>query len=285
VPAPVPPGYTRGSILLLGHQQHPHVERQLYQRFWNEAGRYGARILIVPTETDSAAEHYRALFQEWEADAVDILPLTTRHAAQQEGTLAAVEQATAILLLNRDPLHLARTLGGTAVAQAIRRANARSKCVGAVGMGASVLCQHMLIFDGEHPRFAPGLGLINRLAIDVQCDGEPSAQSALQRLLATIAYNPFLVGVRLAQDTGIAIYPDTSLEVFGERQALVIDGAGLTETLSTTDLTPEALQALGVRVYWLNAGSTFNFDQRTVHTPPPGDLPTSAVPAVSKSSF
>jgi cyanophycinase len=287
VPAPVPPGFTRGPIMFIGHTQATPAETSLFQRLWNEAGGYGARILLVPTASDQAAvDRFTQLFKAWEVDALDVLPVRTRSDAQQTAQLELIDHATAILILDGQPLTLARTLGGTPVAQAIRRANARNKVVCGVGYGANILCQHMLLFEHQQPvQFAPGLGLINRMAIAVQTEKQMPALISASRLLAAIGYNPFLIGVSLDIDTGVVVYPDTTLEVFGAQTVLVVDGANMLYP-DLPDLPADAqLSELGVQVHRLEVGATFNFDQRTVLPPLQSDIPATAVPVQSKSPF
>jgi cyanophycinase len=287
VPAPVPPGFTRGPILFIGHAPRAQAEKSLLQRFWNEAGGYGARILLVPTVSDAQnVAHLIQLFKTWETDTVDVLAVYTRREAQQPAHLDLIEHATAILFLDGDPLKLARILGGTPVAQAIRRANARSKAVGGIGMSAKLLCQHMI--TGSHQQaiqFAPGLGVINRMTVDVPINLASPAHSSIQPLLTAIAYNPFLVGVGVSSETGVVVYPDTTLEVFGSESVLLIDGADSGESELSSLHTESQLVEAGVHFHRLTAGDTFNFDQRTVQPLPFSDLPPTADPVQSKSPF
>lgn len=282
MPAIVPPGFMRGPILMLGASQTQQAETELLQRFWTEAGAYGARILLMPIATASEqVAHYQQLFQDWEAAEVAVLTIADRHAAQQGDHLAQIEQATALLLFDGDPLRLAMTLGGTPVAQALRRANARGKVLAGLGMAATLLCQHMLLFatppSPGHVQFAPGLGLINRLGLDLQLDPQSTPQVRQMRLATAVAYNPFLIGVGIAVETGVAIYADTTLEVFGRNDVLVVDGAAT----DTVDGLENPSDDVGWRSHTLRAGHTFNFDQRTVHTPQPSDIPNSGVPIQS----
>lgn len=285
VPAPVPAGFTRGPIVLIGYPQTAPAEAALLQRFWNEAGGYGARILIVPTGSDAATvAHFAQMLHSWEVDALEVLPVYTRTDAQQTSHLAAIDHATAILILDGDPLKLARTLGGTPVAQAIRRANARSKVACAIGYGANFLCQHMLIVgEGVSVQFAPGLGAINRVALDLQRKESMSEPISGQRLLAATAYNPFLVGVGLSVDAGVVVYPDTTLEVFGSQPVLLVDSAGAMHTEPPDQPVALDLQTPGIQLHRLPAGATFNFDRRTVQPPPPTDIPLTAVPTIQKA--
>ena len=64
----------------------------MLQSFWDEAGSYGARVLIVgAASADNAqAESMRAWFVDAEVDSVEILPITTRPAAHARPEPGAV---------------------------------------------------------------------------------------------------------------------------------------------------------------------------------------------------
>jgi cyanophycinase len=264
----------------LGELHSLHAEEKLLQRFWDEAGSYGARIVIIDAARSASKEkgsHYAAQLAAWESDTVQLLTLRSRADALQPAAVDAVQAATAILILGDDPLRLAAQLGGTPLAQSIRRANAQSKAVCAVGGCASVLCQHMIAFPSTerlvHPsraiQFAPGLGIVNRMALDSSSKAAATAQEQTQRLLIAVAYNPFLVGVALDADTGAVIYPDSTLEVFGEGIVHVVDGSQMSETNLHEAGAETPLTVVGAEVHVLSRGYTFNFDNRSVRAPSP----------------
>lgn len=301
MPSPVPAGFTRGPIMFLGEIQSPTAEWKLLQRFWDEAGSYGARIAIIEAtgagktgaektgaEKDEKGSHYAAQLAAWESDTVTLLTVKNRADALKSTAVEAVQAATAVLFLGSDPLRLASCLGGTPLAQAVRRANAQSKAVCAVGGCASILCQHMIAFPTRKMslqpsraiQFAPGLGIVNRLALDSNVASTASAQEQTQRLLVAVAYNPFLVSVALDADTGAVIYPDSTLEVFGDGSAQLVDGSQMSETNlhETGDDTP--LSVLGAQIHLLGRGYMFNFDDRSVQAPAPdAELQREAVKA------
>ena len=294
MPAPIPPGYTRGPILFVGPAQERAAEEQLLQFFWEEAGAYGSRIVVVPPGDDdrALAQRYAQLFTEWESDSVQVLAVPDRAAALHPDHLDAVTGSTAVLLLGRNPVRLASLLGGTPLAQAIRRANARGKAVGGVAGGAQLLCEHMMVVPGPALRdrpslgrngvqLAPGLGITNRVLLDPWTDpaAEPVGSWArLARLLQAVAYNPFLVGVSLDPAAGGVIYPDNTLEIFGCQSALLVDAAGMTYTDVHELGKTSPMSLLGVQVHALGPGFTFNLNQRTAHPPEESDIPDSAVP-------
>lgn len=294
MPAPVPSGYTRGALLFIPVCVDEKSESHLLQYFWEEAGSYGARIAIVAGDTDSVtvAQRCRALFAEWETDSVEILSVTSREEALRPDNLTQITGATGILLLGENPVRMATFLGGTPLAQAIRRANARGKVVAGYGRGAALLCEHLIAYDARleddshHPflhrhliQFAPGLGLTNRLVLDTIPAGLGDGWNRLSRLLHAVAYNPFLVGLSLEVDTGAAIYQDNTLEIFGRHSALVVDGAGVTYTDIADFRNPKPLSLLGMKVHALAANFTYHLQERTAYPPQVSDIPQDAVPA------
>lgn len=300
MPSPVPAGYTRGPILFIGATTSGASEESLLQRFWNEAGAYGSRLLVlgVGKQGKRAADRAAALFNTWESESVDLIALDTRGDALALNAPARMAHATGVLLAGDDALQLTGVLGGTPLAQTLRRMNAQSKVVCAMGGGASVLCQHMLAGARDHSpvggaqpllhrdlvQFAPGMGLLNRLVIDTPLLDAGTALS-LPRLLTAIAHNPFLVGVGLESDTGVVVYPNAVMEVFGARAALVVDGAHVGHVDLYEGSKDKAASLLGATVHVLAAGCIFNFDTHSAAAPLDSDGDAALSEVVSKSAY
>lgn len=289
MPAPVPAGYTRGALVVIGTTTSTTLQEQLLQRFWNEAGGYGARILICGAPgVEKASGVYADQLRQMEAASVDLLPILDRQSARMTDHQPLVERATGILLLAPSALHVAALIGGTQLATAIRRANAVGKTVAGAGPSAAILCQHILTQPGESDasapllqrdliQFAPGLGMVNRLLLAVEPLPRPASHQ-LAGLLTAIAYNPFLVGVDIEADTGIVIYPDTTLEVFGANNVLLVDGHAITHTDVTTVTRPGAGSVHGVQLHVLRHGQTFTFDTHVAKPQSPTDIPAEGAP-------
>jgi cyanophycinase-like exopeptidase len=195
--------------------------------------------------------------------------------------LDAVEGATAIILVGDDPLRWSATLGGTALAQSVRRANARSKMVAGVGAVSAFMCQHV-ISPGPHSDtlrgailFGPGLGLVNRLVVDATHTMNES-EEAERRLLAAVVSNPFLIGVGLPPGGAAILYPDNTLQASGPNPVAVVDGQGI----EAADLdVAHAEGVVGALHYTLHMGEGFNLDDHTVR--PKGEIDLPAVGPVT----
>jgi cyanophycinase len=262
------------------------VTDRLLQSFWDEAGSYGARIVIVPSAAadTAAAARMQAWFTAAEADTIEILDIPNRRAAADPALLAQVENATGILITDGNPLRFTSLLGGTPLAQAIRRANARGRVVGGIGRGGAVLCQHMIAID-DHARastqflnraliqFAPGLGIINRLALDCGEEAGSKLSAHPSRLPTAVSYNPFLVGIAIDPDTGIVVYANSTLEVFGAGSALVVDGSQIEYADIDVTASDAPMNVTGIAMHVLGAGYTYNLDTHSASGPPESEIP------------
>ncbi len=286
MPAPVPPGFTRGPIMFSGPLTAERHADRLLQSFWDEAGSYGARVLIVPTASAdlAAVDRYRQWLASAEVDSLAVLPVQQRADALDPALVELVDNATGILITDGNSLRFTSLLGGTPVAQAIRRANARGRTIFGIGQAGAALCQHMIAFDNRQAlpgpflhrgliQFAPGLGIINRVAFD--CDEELGShfRTHLSRLLTAVAYNPFLIGVALDPDTGAVIYANSTLEVFGAGSALVVDGWRITHTDLYDHAEAAPMSVLGVQLHILGHGYTYDLDAHTPKRPPESEIP------------
>jgi cyanophycinase len=286
MPAAVPPGHTRGAIIPIGTTQQPEQAgpTALLQRFWTEAGGYGARIVVCTIGDMTKHSHrYSAILTGMEVESIDQIEINNRNRANGTPDHEAIDRATGILLIAPTIGHMAANLGGTALATTIRRANAHGKTIAAIGASAPFLCQHVLAISHEtkaanqlistnHISFTPGLGLINRIIVAIEEPDQSNKAAYLPALIAAVATNPFLIGTLLQAETGLILYPDSSLEVFGRNNVLIIAG----NQISYTDIPLNADQSPsihGVQLHLLNHGQIYNYDTHQAQPEPPSEIP------------
>jgi cyanophycinase len=290
MPASVPPGYTRGPLLFWGASTDPTIDLSLRQWLWREAGGYGARLVLITVEARYAAAltALSAEFSSWECDHIDEIVALDRNTARNPLLAAPVDRSTGVVIWGEEPLRLAALLGGTPLAQAIRRANARSKVVAGMGAAGAFLCQH-LISPGLQPAtlwgqvtFGPGLGLVNRLVVDATSVERELPPAHHNRLLAAVASNPYLIGVGLASGSAAILYPDNTLQSNGPSPVTIIDGQEIDAvdfdaTDAVADLNPRSTKGNGITGalhYTLHMGDGFNLDDHSLRPAGEIDLPT-----------
>jgi cyanophycinase len=207
---------------------------------------------------------YEQIFRSMGAE-VRVIWVETRADGEDPTILRKLEGVTAIFFTGGAQGRIVTLLGGTPLAQAIRRAHRAGALVAGTSAGASVVCDHMIAQGkaGYAPRrrsvtLAPGLGLTKRLVIDQHF----AQRHRIGRLFAAVAHNPFLLGVGIDEDTGVIIGHDNRMDVVGRGTVTVIDGAKIihTDIHETGDAEPAAL--LGLQVHVLTKGYGFDIDAR-----------------------
>lgn len=271
-PAKVEPDKKRGFIVPIGGAEDKEGTSVILRKFVDVAGGDGARIVIIPTASklEDTGRRYEKLFRKLGADEAKSLPLQSRDDASKKEWLDYIEKADGIFVTGGNQLRLTTILGGTPVAKAIRRANARGVAVGGTSAGAAILSEHMIAFgdEGHTPHagavtLVPGFGLTNRIMIDQHF----RQRDRLGRLLTALAYNPFAVGVGLDEDTAAFIDPDRKLTVFGAGALTIVDASELTHSSIAETKKGHPVCLTNVRLHVLTAGGTFDLETRTAAAP------------------
>lgn len=277
-PSPVPDGYVRGPIFYDGGAEDSVYNEYARYAFWNLAGGYGARIVVLTTNRGAtdADYGYTAAFQALEAASVRLVVVDDRSAGFDRSIIHHIEHSTAVFLSGGHPLRWSTTIGGTPLATAIRRANACGKAVGGVGGSAAFLGNHMLVYDEQPlPRMAPGLGLTNRILVAAHFD----AGKYLDLLQMAIASNPYVLGIGLSDQAAFVRRADTMIEVVGLASLFLVDGHAMTSTNLPVWKPEQPFVADGLRVLELQPDYRYDLETRRV------ELPELALPMPVRSSL
>lgn len=272
-PSRVPQGAARGAIIPIGGAEEKLGSDGILKRFVRLCGGRDARIAIIPTasEARSTGRKYEELFRDLRASKAWVLPFESRAQCEDPEELAVLEKANGIFLTGGNQLRLSSTLGGTSVARKIRTMNAAGVHVAGTSAGAAFLPEHMIAFgdEGSTPRagmvhLAPGLGLTNRVIVDQHF----RQRDRLGRLMTAIAYNPFVVGVGLDEDTAAFIDGDEVIEVVGSGALTIVDPSEV--EFSSVDATKpgDPVSLVGLKVHVLVAGARFDLAARKARVDP-----------------
>ena len=266
-PAKVEKNAERGFVIPIGGAEERQNNPVILQRFVEMCGGNEARIAIIPTasQLEDTGPNYEKIFIGLGAGDAFSLAINTREEAQEDAILEKLNEANGIFITGGNQLRLSTILGGTPVAQAIRRLNADGVHVAGTSAGAAIMPEHMIAggSKGALPTqqgvtFAPGLGLLNKVIIDQHF----SQRNRLGRLLSAVSYNPFASGLGICEDTAAFIGPDDTMEVVGNGSVTVIDPSGLTYSSMAEASKGDSLTLLGIHMHILSKGATYNISTR-----------------------
>ncbi|GJL83654.1 MAG: cyanophycinase [marine bacterium B5-7] len=257
----------RGYIIPIGGAEEKLHDPKILDRFVEICGGADARIAIIPTasELEDTGRNYEKLFRKLGIRHARVLPLLTREDCQSSEALDYIDAATGVFMTGGNQLRLSTTLGGTPVAQRIRRRNAEGMHVAGTSAGAAFMPEHMIAGgnEGSTPSpdmvtLAPGLGLTNSFIIDQHF----RQRDRLGRLLTALAYNPFAVGIGLDEDTAAFIRPGDNLEVVGSGGITIIDPSELSYSSMDRARSGDPVSLIGVKLHIMVEGGRFEIDSR-----------------------
>lgn len=260
-------GTERGYIIPIGGAEEKLHNSEILDRFIEVCGGKDARIGIIPTasELEDTGRNYEKLFRKIGVKHAKVLPFITREDCQTGEDVDYIEKCDGVFMTGGNQLRLSTTLGGTKVAQLIRRRNAEGMHVAGTSAGAAFMPEHMIAggSEGSTPSpdmvtMAPGLGLTNAFIIDQHF----RQRDRLGRLLTALAYNPFAVGIGLDEDTAAFIRAGDELEVVGSGGITVIDPTELSYSSMDRARRGEPVSLIGVKLHILVSGGRFDITSR-----------------------
>lgn len=267
--APSNGGGRRGWLVAIGGAEEKRADSKILRRVGELCGGRDARVLVIPTASklERTGPRYVELFEGIGSRARSI-PLNQREDCLQPEILQALERATGVFITGGDQLRLSGILGGTPVAQKIRRLNAGGITVAGTSAGAAILAEHMIAggASGPTPRergvtMAPGLGLTNKLIIDQHF----RERDRIGRLLTALSYNPFASGIGIDEDTAACVDPDGVLEVIGSGAVTVVDPAGLRHSSMHHARKRDPITLIGMTLHVLAAGARYDTNTREAY--------------------
>lgn len=267
---------TRGYIIPIGGAEQKIRDRDVLRRFVNICGDDDARIAIIPTasQLEETGPRYEAIFDDLGVAEAFSLPFQERSDCQRDDWLERLETVHGVFMTGGNQLRLSTTIGGTPVAELLRRRNLEGLHVAGTSAGAAFMSEHMIAYgdEGATPRsdmvtLAPGLGL-TQLAI---VDQHFRQRDRLGRLLTALTYNPRPIGIGLDEDTAAFIDAEDRLEVVGSGAITIVDPSEVDYSSMDSARPHDPVSVLNVRLHVLIHGATYDIPSRRAKAPSRGD--------------
>ena len=139
-PSPHQEDQTRGYVIPIGGAEERTGSMRVLRRFVKLCGGRKAQIVIIPTASSlpDTGERYIEIFTKIGVTSAISLPISERADAGREETIEQFNGATGIFITGGNQLRLSTILGGTLMAQKIRRLNAAGVHVAGTSAGAAV---------------------------------------------------------------------------------------------------------------------------------------------------
>jgi cyanophycinase len=264
-----------GHLLVIGGAEDKYNERRILKKFLELAGGDKAEVLIVPVASDFpefAADVYTQAFRNLGVASPRVLRATSRQDIVNADVEKLLKGVTGIIMTGGDQMRLVSLLGGTKLAEKIRRAVRETDVVLAgTSAGAAAMSTSMIV-RGEpssHPhknavRLSPGLGFLKNIIIDQHF----SERGRISRLITAVSFNPYNLGIGIDENTAIILDGKGILEVFGQGSTTIVDGSQISFNEIAEVADHESFSVCGIQFHVLRDGLIYNYLDRHPIQPP-----------------
>jgi cyanophycinase len=241
-----------------------------------EAGGKDANIVVIPTASSipvEVGENYLAAFATLECTNVTVLDIRSKEDSEKTEFIEAIKNADCVMFSGGDQSKITDKIGGTTIHKILKeRYESESDFVIAgTSAGAMVMSNKMIAGGSASESFIKGavtmyhgLSLIPELIIDTHF----IRRGRFGRQSEAIAINPNLIGIGLAEDTGMIIKNGNDCTVIGSGMAIVFDGDNLKHNNQKLLDEGTPMTLVNMKVHVLSNSDQYNIKERKVSVLP-----------------
>lgn len=237
-----------------------------------QAGGKDAKILVIPTASSipvEVGENYLNAFSTLGCTNVKVLDIRSKKDAEKTAFIEAVKKANCVMFSGGDQSKITDKIGGTTLHKILkeRYENDSSFVIAGTSAGAMAMSQEMIAGGSASESFIKGavdmyhgLSLIPELIIDTHFIN----RGRFGRQSEAIAQFPNLIGIGLAEDTGMIIKNGNDCTVIGSGMAIIFDGGNLTHNNQKILEKGIPMTIVNMKVHVLSNSDKFDIQNRTI---------------------
>lgn len=252
-----------------------YIEEGILSHVVREAGGKNAQIVVIPTASsipNEVGNGYVKAFETLGCNNIDVLDIRSRKDAELPRAISLFKSANCIMFSGGDQSKIADKIGGSAIHEILldRFKNEKGFVVAGTSAGAMAMANEMIAGGSASEAFVKGavimrkgLGLIPQLTIDTHF----IRRGRFGRLAEAVAKFPKLLGIGLAEDTGLII-KNNIVEVIGSGMVIVFDPRKLKHNNEKILKKGTPMSLTNLKTHVLANGDRFNVKKKKVKVLP-----------------
>lgn len=252
------------------------IEEGILSHVVQEAGGIEAKIVVIPTASSipvEVGENYIAAFEKLGCKDINILHILEQKDSEKPEAIALIKEADCIMFSGGNQSKITERVANSTLHKILidRYHNDAGFVIAGTSAGAMAMATEMIAGGSSTEAFVKGavdmwkgLDLIPKLTIDTHF----IQRGRFGRLSEAVAKFPNLLGIGLAEDTGLIIKNGTEFKVIGSGMVIVFDGQklGHNNEKILSEGTPMTMTNLTVHV--LSNSDSYNIETRKVRVLP-----------------
>jgi cyanophycinase len=280
--------YAKGILIPIGGNEDKGIdENEMYTLEFIEngilrhivrlAGGENANIVIVPTASsipDEVIENYQSAFEILGCTNIHVVDIRDRSHSEEPENVEKIKNADAVLFSGGDQSQITKKIGETTIHHLLLHKYMNENFVIA-GTSAGAMCMSSRMITGGNTTesfrkgvvgMGEGMGFTPNLIIDSHF----IQRGRFGRLTEAVAKFPKLIGIGLAEDTGLIITNNNEFEVIGSGMVIIFDGRNLTHNNEEILKEGDPMTLTNMVTHVLSNGDKFEISTRKISVLPIG---------------
>jgi len=207
-----------------------YIQEGILARVVKESGGKDANIVVIPTASSipiEVGENYIKAFRKLGCTNVTVLDIREREQSEDPKNIDLIKKADCVMFSGGNQSNITRKIGGTSL-HTILMERYKNEDFVIAGTSAGAMCMSKEMITGGSGKEAfikgavgmnQGMGFISNLIIDSHF----IRRGRFGRLAEAVARFPKLIGIGLAEDTGLVIKNRNEAEVIGSGMVILFD--------------------------------------------------------------
>jgi len=251
------------------------VQESILARVVKESGGKDAAIVVVPTASripDEVGQNYIQAFGKLGCTNVQVMDIRKREQSEDPKNITLVEQADCVMFSGGNQSNITKKIGNTTIHKILADRYQNDKFVIA-GTSAGAMCMSGEMITGGSSKeslikgavgMAKGMNFISNLIIDSHF----ITRGRFGRLAEAVARFPHLLGVGLAEDTGLVIKNCNTFEIIGSGMVILFDPTKLRHNNEKLLEVGMPMSISNLKTHILANGDRFNIRKRKLKVVP-----------------
>lgn len=236
------------------------------------AGGEDPKIVIIPTASsipEEVGKNYRKAFTKLGCTDIHVLDIRSRQDSEKDSSVNLAKDADCIMFSGGNQSKITSFIGGTSLHALLkdRYHNEEDFVIAGTSAGAMAMAKEMIAGGSSTEAFVKGavnmqsgLGLIPEVVIDTHF----IKRGRFGRQSEAVAKFPHLLGIGLAEDTGLIIKKGSEMEVIGSGMVIIFDAKNLLHNNEKILEVGTPMTMTNLVVHVLSNGDKYNIETREI---------------------
>ncbi len=251
------------------------IEEGILSRVVRESGGSDALIVVIPTASripKEVSNNYIDAFGKLGCRNVQVADIRDRRESEDSKNVDLIQKADCIMFSGGNQANITKKIGDTTIHKILLdRYKNENIVIAGTSAGAMCMSTEMITGGSSQESFFKGAVGMNKgmgFIPDLIIDSHFIRRGRFGRLAEAVAAFPNLLGVGLAEDTGMVIKECNTFEVIGSGMVLLFDPSKLTHNNQKILAQGEPMSLSNLKTHVLSNGDRFNIRKRKIKVLP-----------------